>query len=344
MAGTLRTYQSDGSTQVDTTSPADNTWGGDAYSVAAAAAPLAVEGVLTGSGSLAGALTLSDAATALALVGILAGSGSLAGVLTLQDANAPVPLAGVLSGGGALAGLLALEDLNIALSGVLSGGGSLSGALAVLELPFTKYLGHDLLEVQPDGAEAQDERWRRSGVVLDHGTGVYGFRANGPTPVLDRPFRWVCFGRGEVEMLRRFLRTRRGRLVPCWVPSWRRDLVLGMDAPAASAQLRIRATGYTARLFPHAARRDLALIPPSGAVLPRRVTAAVDNGDGTETLTLSAPHGVDLLAGEGAGSVLVSFLSFARLADDAAEITWQSQAVAECALRFTELPREVPSV
>jgi hypothetical protein len=69
----------------------------------------------------------------------------------------------------------------------------------------------------------------------------------------------------------------------------------------------------------------------------RRVTNAVDNGDGTETLTLSAAVGVDLPLGSG----LVSFALYCRLAADPLELTWAAPALCDARLAVVALPNEL---
>jgi hypothetical protein len=60
------------------------------------------------------------------------------------------------------------------------------------------------------------------------------------------------------------------------------------------------------------------------------VTGSVDNGNGTETLTLNtaAPSTTSL----------VSWLRKVRLAEDTLTIAWQNSALASCTLHAVEIP------
>jgi hypothetical protein len=69
------------------------------------------------------------------------------------------------------------------------------------------------------------------------------------------------------------------------------------------------------------------------------VTGAVNNGNGTETLTLGAPLG----AAAPAATTMVSFLTFGRQSADVVTIKWESTEYAETALGIQELPQEIPS-
>jgi predicted phosphodiesterase len=87
-------------------------------------------------------------------------------------------------------------------------------------------------------------------------------------------------------------------------------------------------------------RRYLAFIPTDGtANVYRKVTASVDNGDGTETLTLDTSTGKAFPM----ASTQVSFLVFARLASDEPEIHWISTDLATAILEVEEIPAEVPA-
>jgi hypothetical protein len=66
------------------------------------------------------------------------------------------------------------------------------------------------------------------------------------------------------------------------------------------------------------------------------VTDAIDNGDGTETLTLEAAP-----ASRSRSTTMLAYLVLARLADDDVELLWYHYGVAETTLRFVELPREL---
>jgi hypothetical protein len=69
-----------------------------------------------------------------------------------------------------------------------------------------------------------------------------------------------------------------------------------------------------------------------------KITAAIDNGNGTETLTLGALTGKAFAA----ATTMVSFLTLVRLDADRVSIKWDSTDHAESLLSLQEVPREVP--
>jgi hypothetical protein len=142
-----------------------------------------------------------------------------------------------------------------------------------------------------------------------------------------------------VTTLRAFLLARFGQLNAFWIPTWDQDLVLAQDVGPTDAGIVIESEFYTQFFFPNKARCYLAFIPEdqSGNVYCE-VTAAVDNGDGTETLTLDAPTGKSFPA----ATTMISFLTLARLGSDEAEIDWMASDLAQANLQIQEVPREVP--
>ena len=76
-----------------------------------------------------------------------------------------------------------------------------------------------------------------------------------------------------------------------------------------------------------------------GVYAYRKVLAAVNNGDGTETLTIDSILGVSPARDQ----TILSYLTLRRLHDDENEIMWRTAGVAECTLRTVEIPTEVPA-
>jgi hypothetical protein len=132
-----------------------------------------------------------------------------------------------------------------------------------------------------------------------------------------------------------FLDAHRGRAVPFWLPSRRRDLLLAQPVGASDPGIVTRAMGYTRLLYPSKARRHLAFLNGSSWIY-RSITAAVE-GATTETLTLSSPLGVSLPS-----ATLVSQLLLCRLASDEAEIIYLTESVAEARISCLEIPQEAP--
>ena len=115
-----------------------------------------------------------------------------------------------------------------------------------------------------------------------------------------------------------------------------RDLTPTTDLSGTS--ITVESVGYETALFPHNARKHLAIIDNTGLIYPRGVTVASDNGT-TETLTIAPTLGTTLTAGH----TMVSFLVLARLAASGIQWRWITNELVDVTITFVEVPREAPA-
>jgi hypothetical protein len=204
-----------------------------------------------------------------------------------------------------------------------------------------QYKGFDVLEIAPNWAQAPLSRdYNRSLVTIDPKIGPIEVIDKGGTPVVGQEFPWWLDTHPNITAFRAFILRRFGQLVPFWIPTWDQDLVLFQDVGATDSGMRIKSEFYTRFFFPNPSRRYVALIPTDGSGnVYRKITAAHDNGDGTENLTFDSFPGKNFPK----ATTMVSFLTFARLAEDKISIKWDSSEHAESLLSLLEVPREIPS-
>jgi hypothetical protein len=204
----------------------------------------------------------------------------------------------------------------------------------------TQFKGFDVLEISPNWEKAPLKRsYKRSMITIDPTIGPIEVIDKGGTALVGQEFPYWLDTHPNVTQFRAFVGRRFGRLNPFWIPTWDQDLVLFQDVLSTDTGIRIQSEFYSRFFFPSAARRFLAFIPVDGSGnVYAQVTAASDNGDGTESLTLAAPAGKNFAA----ATTMVSFLTFARLAEDRVSIKWDSSEHAESILSLVELPRELP--
>jgi hypothetical protein len=206
-------------------------------------------------------------------------------------------------------------------------------------ISLTQYQGYDVLEVMPNWSRDLSRTYKRSLVTLDPKIGPIQVDDKGGSAVVEQSFPWFLQNHPSVTTLRAFILKRFGQLVPFWTPTWDQDLVLSTDVGATDPAIVIQSVYYTRFFFPIKSRRYIAFIPQNGgANVYRKITGSIDNGNGTETLTLDSPTGVTFPK----SSTMLSFLTLSRLASDDAEIDWMTNDVAQAELTFQEVPREVP--
>lgn len=203
-----------------------------------------------------------------------------------------------------------------------------------------QFKGFDVLEIAPNWEGAPLKRgYKRSMVTIDPKVGPIEVIDKGGTAIVDHEFPWWLDTHPVVTAFRAFLIRRFGQLNPFWLPTWDQDLVLFQDVLSSDSAIKIRSEFYTKFLFASPARRFIAFIPMDGSGnVYGKITGAVDNGDGTETLTLEAVTGKNFAK----GGTMISFLTLARLASDMVSINWASSDHAEARVPLQETPRELP--
>lgn len=202
------------------------------------------------------------------------------------------------------------------------------------------YLGFDVLDQRAHNMrEAIAQAFDRTGELLGSNVGRSYWDDFAAQPVPIRSFEWFASTRPEIATLRAFLDARLGRQIPFWTPTYVRELIMTLDADSAQSSIRVTKVGYGQSLFAVTARKYLALVSADGSFLRRKVTLVTDNGDGTETLSLDAGLGINLVADR----TLVSFLVLCRLENDRTSIRWYKPGMAEASIQFREVPLEVPA-
>jgi hypothetical protein len=203
---------------------------------------------------------------------------------------------------------------------------------------FTQYQGFDLLEIMPARNDPAKDGYSRPFRLFEANPGKRSSLCYALAPSIGREFHWICFARSEAADLRAFLDSRFGRWKPFWMPSWERDLRLAQPATPSDYEIVIESCGYSAQMFPTlGARRHLQFVGPDHSTFRRGVLNAVDNEDGTETLTLDGTLGVDVTP-----AWMICFLRFSRLADDEVKFEWRSADVMQSRVGMVELALEAP--
>lgn len=214
------------------------------------------------------------------------------------------------------------------------------------------YQGLTILPVFPtkvDGAS------RREGLALGAeilrapwAGGIAAARATGAAPGAVHDLVWASQTRAELATLLAFLEGLGGPLTAFWLPTERQDFTV---TAASGADWTVTACDYTALVAPvwaalGASDHTIGVFP-NGSYFVRRVTGAVDNGDGTETLT----HG-STVASDGslpasptaqttAAGLAAGLLRVARLTEEPVATTFDGP-LAITRARAVELPRETP--
>jgi len=203
----------------------------------------------------------------------------------------------------------------------------------------TTFAGFDVLTVQPIKVSDASDAFDRQTALVANATGRWRVEPHSPIPQVTRSFLWRLRSRADITALEAFLAARQGRAVPCWVPSWRAAFtVLARDA-GTWVPLRVQGTNYADEaIWQRPGRRHWAVISPTGTMVgPYDTYDAVNNGDGTQTITLITNDALPSLVGW-----MMCPVFLARLASDTVSVLWERPDVGTATLPFVDLPPDTP--
>lgn len=187
-------------------------------------------------------------------------------------------------------------------------------------------------------AGAQQTTGRRSMVRQESATGIFSYDTPGAAPILTRDVELELLERPIIAILKGILLECAGRMNPFWTPTWQRDLVLAAPIASADTTITIKSCGYTAVFATSPGRRYLCVIDGAIHTPAIVVTGSVDNGDGTETLSVAGPVGAVCPVGTS-----LEYLLLARMGSDAITLEYGSAETAKVSLPLVELPSEAPA-
>lgn len=178
-------------------------------------------------------------------------------------------------------------------------------------------LGAALMD-RPLIASSADEAIRGSLESIGSDTfGAYATFSPLTTAAIARRRRIGLRTAADRQWLRAFVATVRGRQVAWRLPTWEPDLALASTPGAGATSLIVSSdANYVTTWFPSLAHRAIQVAHVDGSLEYVSVSAAVDNGDGTHTLTISA------LGGMTSPIAMLSFLELVRFASDELVIQW----------------------
>jgi hypothetical protein len=148
--------------------------------------------------------------------------------------------------------------------------------------------------------------------------------------------RQLMSSRTEIANFLGFLARRKGRKVPFWTPAYGHHFNV---TQSLTNEITITDEMYQERFAAGIARKYMVRPSAAGAVLKvGKTSAVVDNGNGTETLTLIGSE-------PGTAPVKISLtipLRYCRLDADAIELQWMTSSVVDARLAFREMFVEAP--
>ena len=164
--------------------------------------------------------------------------------------------------------------------------------------------------------------------------GLFRAHAHAPGPVGSHPIHLELTSVEEIDAFWAWYDSVLGACQPFWMPTYQRDFVPLGTIGAADVVFAIQDRKYVDLEFPDVNRRNLGFVLSSGVILKRQITAAISNGDGTESITINASLGQSFTQRRSNG---ICYLLYGRLSDDAVKMDWWSHDQASVDLTMIEI-------
>jgi hypothetical protein len=199
-----------------------------------------------------------------------------------------------------------------------------------------QFQGLDVLTLPPNVADGDpDEAYERDFDTVDQGKGTWFVSDHSDGPMISRPYKWLLKTRQEIMNFLAFLEVRKGKAIPFWMPTWSKDLEQVQDMGASDLNILIKNIGYTRYIKHHTNRSMLIFYPSDGsAPIVKTITGCGESSNNTETLSLDTSFGV---IKHPADFKAISFLTYCRMDQDAFELTWHTDSIAEVSFRVREV-------
>jgi hypothetical protein len=187
--------------------------------------------------------------------------------------------------------------------------------------PSTTYLSTEVFTLETAKVSFLDDRPYEIGRRIQTRGRDYQFAIDTGSPQTF-PVRFLLTSRSALSDFYGWLDARQGKLNPLFVSTKERDLI---PSAGNGTSITVAKTGFSL----HHGRRHLEFLKTDGSFTRARVTAITDNGNGTETWSVTSPAFADISK--------VSFLKYCTLAADTIRIQHWKGNVSECGLSFREL-------
>jgi hypothetical protein len=122
-------------------------------------------------------------------------------------------------------------------------------------------------------------------------------------------------------------------MTPFWFVERVPAFTLAADVNDTDTTMIVEGVGYSRFAADANSRKDIAIKTATGYIY-RRITGAVQNIDGTETISIDSSFGIDITA---SSNPLISYMKFVRLAQDSVEVSYETNGVMHVATSFIDL-------
>lgn len=197
--------------------------------------------------------------------------------------------------------------------------------------------GYPVQEIRPNWGRDITDDYQRKMSVFDVGTLRPVVRDESNITTLVQKMAWLKKNKTEMKTLRNYLYARKGKLTPVWIPTWNRDITVLLDFNAADTEIHIDNIGFT-KHYGGIGKRDVRIELKDGSIFYRRLSTPIDNGDGTEKISIDSALGVNVAV---ADIKLICLMSLCRQDADGVELSWLTPTIGEVQQAFRSIQDDV---
>lgn len=198
------------------------------------------------------------------------------------------------------------------------------------ELPTTMYRGYPVFAKRPDESDDLTYTYQRLITQLDNGVGppFQVDTANRSFP--SQTYKYTAIGREKFQDMRGLLYGLAGRLNPVWMPTFFMDFELAAPLAMTDTVMIVKKCGFFQ--YSNNARTDIRIETRDGMAIYTQVSPGAEADDGTETVVLTSPTGVDLAVTD---ILRISFIQLMRMDQDSVTVAYDTDADGECSTVLT---------
>lgn len=169
---------------------------------------------------------------------------------------------------------------------------------------------------------------------LDAGYGLFDIDSRYKVTKERTDIKVLLKSKQEISVFMGFLDYRVGKLKAMWVPTFSNDFQIAQDGNSADTTIKVVSTGYSLFVNQADVRKDIMFVKTDGTRLFRRIEGSIDNGDGTETISVDSSLGFDFTANDFS---YICFLRLVRQDSDVTEISYITTDYAQSGLKVVDV-------
>lgn len=199
--------------------------------------------------------------------------------------------------------------------------------------PAYTYKGYDVYLEKHNFVEDSTNEIYNPQRRLDYATGVFRVDQRFKNTKERTTVNLLLRNRQKYSEFLGFLDYRAGKYKAFWYPTFAQDFQITNSGTSSDSSFICKYVGYSTYIKQNNARKDIIFMKTDGTPVFRRITGSVNNGDGTETITIDQPFGFNW---SNSSFEYVSMLRLVRLDSDVIEISHETNEFSQAGFSIVD--------